>query len=118
MIESENNEVALRRLQEHNEKCYHLFKDGCILHHCWGNWKNIQEVIPIRDRRQVMNHAQKYEKTHPEGKERLQREHGHQLLLPPRTKKGLASCLVKGHDSNFDVGQFDHQPPRNHVKTR
>ncbi|KAL3764612.1 hypothetical protein ACHAW5_000487 [Stephanodiscus triporus] len=71
---------------------HHLFEDGCILHG-WGNWKKIQEVIPTRDRHQVKSHAQKYEKNHPEGKERLQREHAHQVLLPSQTKKGLASCL-------------------------
>jgi SHAQKYF class myb-like DNA-binding protein len=57
-----------------------LFEDGCILHG-WGDWKNIHEMIPTRDRHQVKSHAQKFAKHYPEMRERLQKEHAHQRLL-------------------------------------
>jgi SHAQKYF class myb-like DNA-binding protein len=81
-----------------------LFEDGCILHG-WGDWKRIHEMIPTRDRHQVKSHAQKFAKHYPEMRERLQKEHARQRLLPKtepfirtnewkqksQTKKKLAS---------------------------
>eukprot|EP00571_Detonula_confervacea_P009121 CAMPEP_0172317988 /NCGR_PEP_ID=MMETSP1058-20130122/33532_1 /TAXON_ID=83371 /ORGANISM="Detonula confervacea, Strain CCMP 353" /LENGTH=887 /DNA_ID=CAMNT_0013032697 /DNA_START=260 /DNA_END=2920 /DNA_ORIENTATION=+ len=51
-----------------------LFENGCILHG-WGNWKNIEAMIPTRDRMQCKSHAQKFQKHHPKEKNRLENEH-------------------------------------------
>ena len=103
-IHAHKNVVSWRGIWTEAEQL--LFEEGCILHG-WGNWKNIQEMIPTRDRHQVKSHAQKYGKFHPEGREGLQRAYESQHLLPKtdafirtndwkpksQTKKKLASCL-------------------------
>jgi len=50
------------------------FKDACILYG-WGNWTNIESCIPTRTNAQVKSHAQKFQKHHPEEKQRTDMEH-------------------------------------------
>mmetsp|Transcript_5613 Transcript_5613/g.12174 ORF Transcript_5613/g.12174 Transcript_5613/m.12174 type:complete len:851 (+) Transcript_5613:304-2856(+) len=50
------------------------FKDGCILYG-WGDWRGIASCISTRTNAQVKSHAQKFQKHHPEEKEKMQMEH-------------------------------------------